>query len=219
MLNRLKIFSFLLVIIYLGVSYFIIGKLFFLPIQDYNLFVSGMVNISNNYVFLLCLLGLLIILADTEKLFLYIYLLIIFIVTYFITLIFFDVILDWVFLINLDVYFGFDKFPIVIIYLLSTFIGIVLWVYPINYFFKIFLLIFFGFITSFHVGLKDIEAFTVSSLVNFPGGNLLVIIWLSIIITFLLKLFNNKYSVTISRVYGSWLITIGIMSHLFSFLF
>jgi hypothetical protein len=219
MLYRFKFFSFLLVIIYVGVTYYIIDRLFFMPVRNYSLFESGMVNIFNNYIFLLCLLGLSIIMADIKKSLSYIYILVFFIVAYLITLIMFNTILDWVFLFNLDAYFGFDKFPLVIIYLLSILIGIVLWIHPINYFYKIGFSIIFAVITSFHVGLKDIEIFTISSLVNFPGGNLLIIIWLSIMIIYLLKLFNEKYTIIISRIYGSWLITIGVMSSLFSLLY
>ena len=73
MLHRFKFFSFFLVIIYAGVTYYILDRLFFIPFRDYSLFESGMVNIFNNYIFLLCLLGLSIIMADIKKSLSYIY--------------------------------------------------------------------------------------------------------------------------------------------------
>lgn len=219
MINNFKPFILLLVVIYISISLYILDKIFILPVKDYNLFESGMVNILYNYIFLLCLFGMSITLVNLKKISLYMLLLVFFIVTYLITLILFNIILNLVFVFNLDAYFGFDKFPLIIIYLLSTFIGIILWFHPINYFCKIILVIIFGFITSFHIGLKDIEAFSVSSLINFPGGNLLIIIWLSILIIYLLKFINKKYTIIISKIYGSWLITIGIMSLLFSKLY
>jgi hypothetical protein len=133
-----------------------------------------------------------------------------------------DLILNWIFLYNLDYFWGFDKFPLVILYFLSIFLGVILWFNPINNLFKTFVLIFFGFIIGFHVALKDIETFTLKSFINFPGGNLIIIIWLSIILIYLFKIFNifnKKYILFVSRIYGSWLITIGIISAIFSLLY
>ena len=45
----------------------IISKLFFMPSSEYGLFESGMYNIFNNYLLLLCLLGLALLLLNTKK--------------------------------------------------------------------------------------------------------------------------------------------------------
>ncbi len=200
-------------------SYFLIRKLFYIPIQDYGLFESGMYNILNNYLFLLCLLGLLLLLNNTNNIAYYVYLLAVLLLVYISTLIFIDVILELIFLYNLDLLWGFDKFPLVILYFLSIFLGIILWFNPISNLFKTFSIIIFSFATSFHIALKDIEIFTLKSFINFPGGNLIIIIWLSVILIYLLKIIKKNYIQSVSKIYGSWLIVIGIMSSIFSLLY
>ncbi len=219
LLGKFKILFF---IIMTGLSYFIISKLFFIPIQEYGMFESGMYYILNNFIFLLCLAGLSLLLFNSNKNLSYFYFLGLFLLAYISTLMSIDLILNWIFLYNLDYFWGFDKFPLVILYFLSIFLGVILWFNPINNLFKTFVLIFFGFIIAFHVALKDIETFTLKSFINFPGGNLIIIIWLSIILIYLFKIFNifnKKYILFVSRIYGSWLITIGIISAIFSLLY
>ena len=198
---------------------FIISKLFSIPLQEYGLFQSGMYNMLNNYIFLLCLLGLSLLFLNSKKNIAYISYLVIFLLVYISTLIFIDSILRLIFLYNLDYLWGFDKFPLLVLYFLSILLGIILWFNPINNLVKIFLIIIFSFIISFHVALKEIEIFTLKSFISFPGGNLLIIVWLSIILIYLLKKFNKKYVHIFSKIYGSWLITIGIISAIFSLLY
>ena len=215
----LKKYKILLFIFMTILSYFLIRKLFYIPIQDYGLFESGMYNILNNYLFLLCLLGLLLLLNNTNNIAYYIYFLTVLLLIYISTLIFIDVILELIFLHNLDLLWGFDKFPLVILYFLSIFLGIILWFNPISNLFKTLSIIIFSFAISFHIALKDIEIFTLKSFINFPGGNLIIIIWLSVILIYLLKTIKKNYIQSVSKIYGSWLIVIGIMSSIFSLLY
>ena len=198
---------------------FVISKLFFMPSSEYGLFESGMYNIFNNYLLLLCLLGLALLLLNTKKNMTHLYFFLTFIFFYTMTLIFIDFILEVIFSNNLDYLWGFDKFPLVVLYFLSIFLGLMLWFNPIKNLFKFLSIIVFSSIISFHVALKDIELFTIKSLINFPGGNLLITLWLGMILFFVLKIFNKNNIQIISKIYGSWIIVIGIMSAIFSLIY
>ena len=197
----------------------IISKLFYLTVAEYGLFASGMYNIFNNYTLLLCLLGLSLLLVNTKKIITHFYFFITFLFFYILTLIFIDLILEIIFSNNLDLLWGFDKFPLVVLYFLSIFLGFMLWFNPINNAFKFLSIIIFSSIISFHVALKDIELFTIKSFINFPGGNLLITLWLSVTLIVVLKIFNKKYIRITSKIYGSWIIVIGIMSAIFSLIY
>ena len=197
----------------------IISKLFYLTVAEYGLFSSGMYNIFNNYTLLLCLLGLSLLLVNTKKIITHFYFFITFLFFYILTLIFIDLILEIIFSNNLDLLWGFDKFPLVVLYFLSIFLGFMLWFNPINNTFKFLSIIIFSSIISFHVALKDIELFTIKSFINFPGGNLLITLWLSVTLIVVLKIFNKKYIRITSKIYGSWIIVIGIMSAIFSLIY
>jgi len=197
----------------------IISKLFYLTVAEYGLFSSGMYNIFNNYTLLLCLLGLSLLLVNTKKIITHFYFFITFLFFYILTLIFIDLILEVIFSNNLDRLWGFDKFPLVVLYFLSIFLGFMLWFNPINNAFKFLSIIIFSSIISFHVALKDIELFTIKSFINFPGGNLLITLWLSVTLIVVLKIFNTKYIQINSKIYGSWIIVIGIMSAIFSLIY
>lgn len=197
----------------------IISKLFYLTVAEYGLFASGMYNIFNNYTLLLCLLGLSLLLVNTKKIITHFYFFITFLFFYILTLIFIDLILEIIFSNNLDLLWGFDKFPLVVLYFLSIFLGFMLWFNPINNAFKFLSIIIFSSIISFHVALKDIELFTIKSFINFPGGNLLITLWLSVTLIVVLKIFNTKYIRITSKIYGSWIIVIGIMSAVFSLIY
>lgn len=197
----------------------IISKLFYLTVAEYGLFSSGMYNIFNNYTLLLCLLGLSLLLVNTKKIITHFYFFITFLFFYILTLIFIDLILEVIFSNNLDLLWGFDKFPLVVLYFLSIFLGFMLWFNPINNAFKFLSIIIFSSIISFHVALKDIELFTIKSFINFPGGNLLITLWLSVTLIVVLKIFNKKYIRITSKIYGSWIIVIGIMSAIFSLIY
>ena len=197
----------------------IISKLFYLTVAEYGLFSSGMYNIFNNYTLLLCLLGLSLLLVNTKKIITHFYFFITFLFFYILTLIFIDHILEIIFSNNLDLLWGFDKFPLVVLYFLSIFLGFMLWFNPINNTFKFLSIIIVSSIISFHVALKDIELFTIKSFINFPGGNLLITLWLSVTLIVVLKIFNKKYIRITSKIYGSWIIVIGIMSAIFSLIY
>ena len=197
----------------------IISKLFYLTVAEYGLFSSGMHNIFNNYTLLLCLLGLSLLLVNTKKIITHFYFFITFLFFYILTLIFIDHILEIIFSNNLDLLWGFDKFPLVVLYFLSIFLGFMLWFNPINNTFKFLSIIIVSSIISFHVALKDIELFTIKSFINFPGGNLLITLWLSVTLIVVLKIFNAKYIRITSKIYGSWIIVIGIMSAIFSLIY
>ena len=209
----------LLFIIIIFLPCLIISKLFYLTVAEYGLFSSGMYNIFNNYTLLLCLLGLSLLLVNTKKVITHLYFFITFLFFYILTLIFIDFILGVIFSNNLDRLWGFDIFPLVVLYFLSIFLGFMLWFNPINNTFKFLSIIIFSSIISFHVALKDIELFTIKSFINFPGGNLLITLWLGVILIVILKIFNKKYIRIISKIYGSWIIVIGIMSAIFSLIY
>ena len=209
----------LLFIIIIFLPCLIISKLFYLTVDKYGLFTSGMHNIFNNYTLLLCLLGLSLLLVNTKKVITHLYFFITFLFFYILTLIFIDFILGVIFSNNLDRLWGFDKFPLVVLYFLSIFLGFMLWFNPINNAFKFLSIIIFSSIISFHVALKDIELFTIKSFINFPGGNLLITLWLGVILIVILKIFNKKYIRITSKIYGSWIIVIGIMSAIFSLIY
>ena len=209
--------SLLFIIIFLPCL--IISKLFYLTVAEYGLFTSGMYNIFNNYTLLLCLLGLSLLLVNTKKVITHLYFFITFLFFYILTLIFIDFILGAIFSNNLDRLWGFDIFPLVVLYFLSIFLGFMLWFNPINNTFKFLSIIIFSSIISFHVALKDIELFTIKSFINFPGGNLLITLWLGVILIVVLKIFNKKYIRITSKIYGSWIIVIGIMSAIFSLIY
>ena len=209
----------LLFIIIIFLPCLIISKLFYLTVAEYGLFTSGMYNIFNNYTLLLCLLGLSLLLVNTKKVITHLYFFITFLFFYILTLIFIDFILGIIFSNNLDRLWGFDIFPLVVLYFLSIFLGFMLWFNPINNAFKFLSIIIFSSIISFHVALKDIELFTIKSFINFPGGNLLITLWLGVILIVILKIFNKKYIRIISKIYGSWIIVIGIMSAIFSLIY
>ena len=134
----------LLFIIIIFLPCLIISKLFYLTVDKYGLFTSGMHNIFNNYTLLLCLLGLSLLLVNTKKVITHLYFFITFLFFYILTLIFIDFILGIIFSNNLDRLWGFDIFPLVVLYFLSIFLGFMLWFNPINNTFKFLSIIIFS---------------------------------------------------------------------------
>jgi hypothetical protein len=133
--------------------------------------------------------------------------------------IFFNIILDFIFYYNIDLIFGFDKFPLIILYLFNIFIGILLWFSPYKTISKYFIILLFGFISSLHIGLKDIEDFSINSFVNYPAGNIFIIIMLTGLFIYIFKFLNRKYILIGSKIFGSWLVVIGIISCMSSIIY
>ena len=207
-----------LLYIFISIAMFLIIKLVTIPIEEYGLFSSGLYNILSNYSFVLSLVGISLILFDLKnhKLF---YSLVLVFVIFVVTQLLSNKILDLIFYYNIDQIFGYDKFPLTILYFLSIIVGAFLWLSPVKYLLKFFSIIIFTFMTSVHIILKDIEVFSLKSLVSFPGGNLFSSIVIIGLVIYLLKIIKNKYVLIGSKIYGSWLVVIGIMSLVFSLLY
>ena len=191
-------------------------KIVFTPMRDYGLFLSGLYNILSNYIFLLSILGFSLFLYEIKKNKYYFIILNIFFSVFILTQISFNIILELIFYHKLDLIFGFDKFPLTILYLLNIFIGLFLWFSLHRNVFKYLVTIIFSIVTSLHIGLNDIELFTLKSFINYPGGNVFILIMLVGLFVYLFKLFNKRYINIGSKILGSWMIVIGLISCIFS---
>ncbi|PPR16129.1 MAG: hypothetical protein CFH33_00971 [Alphaproteobacteria bacterium MarineAlpha9_Bin3] len=211
--TNLFILSFLLFIFI-----FILMKLIFIPVDNYGLFLSGSYNIFTNYFLLLSILGysLLLFKCDNKSLFLIIN---IFLFIFFITQFLFTIILELIFHFKIDLIFGFDRFPEAILYILNILIGILMW-FPTNkVLYKYLISIIISFILSLHIGLKDIEVFSLKSFISYPGGNILIIIVLIGLLIFISNYFQQRYILVGSKILGSWIIVIGVISSIFSLIY
>ena len=206
-----------LIILCFFVLLFIIitANLFITPIADYGLFLSGIFNVLSNYYVLLSILGCSLLLFDSENKSLF-FMVNIFLLVFIITQISFNLILEYIFHYKIDLIFGFDRFPKTILYFINIFLGIMLWFLPQNILLKYLGLTIFSFLISLHVGLNDIELFSLKSFINYPGGNILTITILLGFLIYLLKFSNKKYILVASKIYGSWIIVIGLISCMFS---
>ena len=193
-------------------------KVLFTPIKDYGLFLSGLYNILSNYIFLISILGVSLLLIQSKNKLLF-FILTIFLFIFILCQIFFNIILDFIFYYNIDFIFGFDKFPLIILYILNIFIGILLWFSPHKIILKYLIVILFSFISSLHIGLKDIEAFSIKSFINYPGGNIIIIIMLTGLVIYIFEFISRKYIFIGSKIFGSWLVVIGIISCLTSIIY
>jgi len=205
---------FMLSIFILVVSISIL-KTLFTPAKDYGLFLSGIYNIINNYIYLLNIIGFSLLLYELKNKY-YIFIFNIFLIVFVSTQLSFNIILEFIFYSKLDLIFGFDKFPLTILYLLNIFIGLFLWFSLNRNVFKYLITIIFSIVTSLHIGLNDIELFTLKSFINYPGGNVFILIILVGLFVYLFKLFNKRYINIGSKILGSWMIVIGLISCIFS---
>ena len=205
---------FMLSIFILVVSISIL-KTLFTPAKDYGLFLSGIYNIINNYIYLLNIIGFSLLLYELKNKY-YIFIFNIFLIVFVSTQLSFNIILEFIFYSKLDLIFGFDKFPLTILYLLNIFIGLFLWFSLNRNVFKYLITIIFSIVTSLHIGLNDIELFTLKSFINYPGGNVFILIMLVGLFVYLFKLFNKRYINIGSKILGSWMIVIGLISCIFS---
>ena len=205
---------FMLSIFILVVSISIL-KTLFTPAKDYGLFLSGIYNIINNYIYLLNIIGFSLLLYELKNKY-YIFIFNIFLIVFVSTQLSFNIILEFIFYSKLDLIFGFDKFPLTILYLLNIFIGLFLWFSLHRNVFKYLITIIFSIVTSLHIGLNDIELFTLKSFINYPGGNVFILIILVGLFVYLFKLFNKRYINIGSKILGSWMIVIGLISCIFS---
>jgi len=205
---------FMLSIFILVVSISIL-KTLFTPAKDYGLFLSGIYNIINNYIYLLNIIGFSLLLYELKNTY-YIFIFNIFLIVFVSTQLSFNIILEFIFYSKLDLIFGFDKFPLTILYLLNIFIGLFLWFSLNRNVFKYLITIIFSIVTSLHIGLNDIELFTLKSFINYPGGNVFILIMLVGLFVYLFKLFNKRYINIGSKILGSWMIVIGLISCIFS---
>ncbi len=213
MLNK-NINLFMLSIFILLISITIL-KILFTPAKDYGLFLSGIYNIINNYVSLLSIIGFSLLLYELKNKY-YFYIFSLFLLVFVGTQLSFNIILDVIFYSKLDLFFGFDKFPLTILYLLNILIGLFLWFNSYKNIFKYLITIIFSLVTSLHIGLNDIEFFTFKSFINYPGGNVFTIIILTGLFVYLFKLLNKIYINIGSKILGSWMIVIGLISCIFS---
>ena len=213
-----KNINLLLLILFIVVVSISILQIIITPGKDYGLFLSGMFNILSNYIYILSILGFSLLLYEL-KIKYYIFSLFMFLIIFIITQLSFDIILELIFYSKLDLIFGFDKLPLTILYLLNIFIGFFLWLSPLKNEINYFITIFFSFITSLHVGLNDIEFFTFKSFINYPGGNLFILIMLIGLFVYLLKFFNIKMVNIGAKIFGSWIIVISLISCFFSIMY
>lgn len=213
-----KNINLLLLILFIVVVSISILQIIITPGKDYGLFLSGMFNILSNYIFILSILGFSLLLYEL-KIKYYIFSLFMFLIIFIITQLSFDIILELIFYSKLDLIFGFDKLPLTILYLLNIFIGFFLWLSPLKNVINYFITIFFSFITSLHIGLNDIEFFTFKSFINYPGGNLFILIMLIGLFVYLLKFFNIKMVNIGAKIFGSWIIVISLISCFFSIMY
>lgn len=213
-----KNINLLLLILFIVVVSISILQIIITPGKDYGLFLSGMFNILSNYIYILSILGFSLLLYEL-KIKYYIFSLFMFLIIFIITQLSFDIILELIFYSKLDLIFGFDKLPLTILYLLNIFIGFFLWLSPLKNEINYFITIFFSFITSLHIGLNDIEFFTFKSFINYPGGNLFILIMLIGLFVYLLKFFNIKMVNIGAKIFGSWIIVISLISCFFSIMY
>ena len=213
-----KNINLLLLILFIVVVSISILQIIITPGKDYGLFLSGMFNILSNYIYILSILGFSLLLYEL-KIKYYIFSLFMFLIIFIITQLSFDIILELIFYSKLDLIFGFDKLPLTILYLLNIFIGFFLWLSPLKNVINYFITIFFSFITSLHIGLNDIEFFTFKSFINYPGGNLFILIMLIGLFVYLLKFFNIKMVNIGAKIFGSWIIVISLISCFFSIMY
>ena len=103
--------------------------------------------------------------------------------------------------------------------MLNIFLGILLLFSPHKIILKYLIVIIFSFISSLHIGLKDIEAFSIKSFINYPGGNIIIIIMLIGLFVNIFKFISRKYIFIGSKIFGSWLVVIGIISCLTSIIY
>ena len=148
-----------LLIFFIAVVSISILKILITAGKDYGLFLSGMFNILSNYIYLLSILGFSLLLYQLKNKY-YIFVLFMFLIVFIITQLLFNIILELIFYAKLDLIFGFDEFPLTILYLLNIFIGFFLWLSPLKNIIKYLISIIFSFITSLHIGLNDIEFFS-----------------------------------------------------------
>tara|TARA_B100000676_G_scaffold208787_1_gene205008 strand:- start:1688 stop:2341 length:654 start_codon:yes stop_codon:yes gene_type:complete len=194
-------------------------KIVFTPMRDYGLFLSGLYNILSNYIFLLSILGFSLFLYEIKKNKYYFIILSIFFSVFILTQISFNIILELIFYHKLDLIFGFDKFPLTILYLLNICIGFLLWFIPFKNLVKYLITIIFSFVSSMNIGLNDIEVFSIKSFANYPGGNVFILVMLIGLFLYLFKLINRKYINIGSKIFGSWMVVISLISCIFSLIY
>ena len=213
-----KNINLLLLIFFIAVVSISILKILITAGKDYGLFLSGMFNILSNYIYLLSILGFSLLLYQLKNKY-YIIILFMFLIVFIITQLLFNIILELIFYAKLDLIFGFDEFPLTILYLLNIFIGFFLWLSPLKNIVKYLITIIFSFITSLHIGLNDIEFFSLKSLMNYPGGNLFILIMLIGLFVYSFKFLNVKMINVASKIFGSWMIVISLISCFFSIIY
>ncbi len=194
-------------------------KIVFTPMRDYGLFLSGLYNILSNYIFLLSILGFSLFLYEIKKNKYYFIILSIFFSVFILTQISFNIILELIFYHKLDLIFGFDKFPLTILYLLNICIGFLLWFIPFKNLVKYLITIIFSFVSSMNIGLNDIEVFSIKSFANYPGGNVFILVMLIGLFLYLFKLINRRYINIGSKIFGSWMVVISLISCIFSLIY
>ena len=194
-------------------------KIVFTPMRDYGLFLSGLYNILSNYIFLLSILGFSLFLYEIKKNKYYFIILSIFFSVFILTQISFNIILELIFYHKLDLIFGFDKFPLTILYLLNICIGFLLWFIPFKNLVKYLITIIFSFVSSMNIGLNDIEVFSIKSFSNYPGGNVFILVMLIGLFLYLFKLINRRYINIGSKIFGSWMVVISLISCIFSLIY
>ena len=213
-----KNINLLLLIFFIAVVSISILKILITAGKDYGLFLSGMFNILSNYIYLLSILGFSLLLYQLKNKN-YIIILFMFLIVFIITQLLFNIILEFIFYAKLDLIFGFDEFPLTILYLLNIFIGFFLWLSPLKNIIKYLITIIFSFITSLHIGLNDIEFFSLKSVMNYPGGNLFILIMLIGLFVYSFKFLNVKMINVASKIFGSWMIVISLISCFFSIIY
>ena len=194
-------------------------KIVFTPMRDYGLFLSGLYNILSNYIFLLSILGFSLFLYEIKKNKYYFIILSIFFSVFILTQISFNIILELIFYHKLDLIFGFDKFPLTILYLLNICIAFLLWFITFKNLVKYLITIIFSFVSSMNIGLNDIEVFSIKSFANYPGGNVFILVMLIGLFLYLFKLINRKYINIGSKIFGSWMVVISLISCIFSLIY
>ena len=207
-----KNINLLLLIFFIAVVSISILKIVMTAGKDYGLFLSGMLNILSNYIYLLSILGFSLLLYQLKNKY-YIIILFIFLIVFIITQLLFNIVLELIFYAKLDLIFGFDEFP------LNIFIGFFLWLNSLKNIIKYLITIIFSFITSLHIGLNDIEFFSLKSLMNYPGGNLFILIMLIGLFVYSFKFLNVKMINVASKIFGSWMIVISLISFFFSIIY
>jgi len=214
--NFRKFFYYSFLIINFIISPILFYKLFSIPKNEFGLFQSGIVNLVTNYSLLLSFIYLGTIFSQIYKTKIYI-LLFVFLFSFVTTLLFFDEILEIIFILGLDAVFGFDKFSLIITYFLSIILGIFIWLNPVRHIYLcFFLVLLFSFIFALNVGLKDIDVFGFKSFINFPGGNIYMAYWVLTSVSCILKILKIKNVTVFLKIFSSWLVGIGCLSIFFS---